>query len=64
MKHTIYFTISFVLLLGIIIGLILATEIFTSYEKGKAIVVIVIYSLTIYLAGTEYHELKRKLKSK
>ena len=71
LKHTIYFTIAFVLLLGFIIGLIMATEEFkirvepekfTLYDKGKAIFTIIIYSITVYLAGIEYHELKKKLK--
>ena len=70
-KHTIYWTIGFALIFGMTIGSLLTQkgfepreefEVFTGFDQAKIIFVITAYSITAYLAGTEYHELKRKIK--
>jgi len=71
-KHTIYWTIWTAIVLGMIIGSILTQkgfepraefEVFTTYEKIKSLFIIMCCLVTFYLAGTEYHELKRRIKS-
>lgn len=70
-KHTIYWTIWATLIFGMIVGSILTEkgfepraefEVFTTYEKIKMLLVVICCFVTFYLAGTEYHELKRKIK--
>lgn len=70
-KHTIYWTICSVLVFGMLMGLIITLEgfepraefeIFTIYEKVKTMLSISLFTLVVYLAGTEYNELKRKIK--
>ena len=70
-KHVIYFTIFSVLILGLAIGLVLSTkgfepqpeyEIMTPFEKIKVISFFVMYATIFYLSGTEYHELKKRIK--
>jgi len=71
-KHVIYFTVFSGLILGLSIGLVLATkgfeprpeyEIMTTFKKIELISFFIIYASIYYLAGTEYHELKRRIKS-
>ena len=70
-KHTIYWTICSVFIIGLLVGSILQTkgyepkaeyDVFTSYEKAKTILAVIFLTGATYLAGTEYHELKRKIK--
>ncbi len=71
-KHKIYWTIWATLILGMSVGSILTQkgfepraefEILTAYEKAKTLFIIGGCFVTFYLAGTEYHELKRRIKS-
>ncbi len=59
------------IILGMIVGSILTQkgfepreefEVFTTYEKIKTLFIIGCCFVTFYLAGTEYHKLKEKLK--
>jgi len=70
-KHTIYWTICSTFLIGWLLGSIVTVkgfepraefEIFTTYQKIKGIIAIILIAGAVYLAGTEYHELKRKIK--
>ena len=72
-KHTIYWTICSVFTIGLLVGSLLSTkgfepreefELFTAYEKVKTLLAIGAFTVAVYLAGTEFHELKRKIKSK
>ncbi len=70
-KHSIYWTICAVFIVGLLMGSILQLkgfeprmefEIFTTYEKAKTIIAVIFLCVAVYLADTEYHELKRKIK--